>query len=153
MQLLLKMGLASSRFQNIGSTQYLLWLVFSTVSRKEWLHFYFLNNSVKSKPIWIIFGIYRILKKFYINIFEPVHHTWKMSPLYLVKCNIHASDGTCISSLKQEAQLSLRDGATRACQFKSCQLLNESPFTSPRLKWIKLIVLSWEGYELAANFT
>jgi len=47
--------------------------------------FVFFNNSVKIKPIWIIFGIQNpeeVLHK----CFEPVHHTGKMSPRYLVKC-------------------------------------------------------------------
>ena len=68
-----------------------IWLVFHykySVSPKKWTSFYFLNNSVKNKPIWIYFLVHRILKKFYMSVFEPVHHTWKMSLLYLVKLSL-----------------------------------------------------------------
>ena len=55
----------------------------TTLCSKKWAHFYFLNNSIKNRPIWVMFGIQNpeeILRKYF------VHHTWKMSPLYLVKC-------------------------------------------------------------------
>ena len=33
--------------------------------------------------------------------FVPVHHVWKMLPLYLRKCRYHARDRSCVASLKK----------------------------------------------------
>jgi len=60
--------------------------------------------------------VYRILKKFYISVLNLSNAPAKMLPLYLVKCRIHASDESCISSLKKV------DGSKIASCFVTWQL-------------------------------
>ena len=67
---------------------------------KMWPHLYFLITLSKINLFSIMFGM-RNPEEILQKCFEPVHHTWKMSPLYLGKCRIHASDRTCVSSLKK----------------------------------------------------
>ena len=72
----------------------------ATVCPKKWLYIFIFWITVKNKPIWIVFGTRNL---------EEILHKWlwtcpphlKMSPLYNVKWRIHASDRTCISSLKK----------------------------------------------------
>jgi len=51
-------------------------LIKSTLCLKN-VHIVFLNNSVKNKQIWIIFGTKSLRNS---TCFEPVHHTWRMLP-------------------------------------------------------------------------
>ena len=53
-------------------------------------HFIFLNNSVKINR-FEYFVVNSIVNKFHVYDYESVHHNWKMSPLYLVKCTTYAS--------------------------------------------------------------
>ena len=79
---------------------------------KKWPHFYFLNHSARNQPIWITFGT-KNPEEIYISYSEPVHHIWKMPPLYLGKCKkmqlnmLWAHEITFISSSAKKCPLQL----------------------------------------------
>ena len=95
-----------------------------TLCPKKWPHFYFLNSSVKNKPIWTIFGKQNPDEILHNNIVsEPVHHTWKMSPMYFVKCRKYhiqqQQQLECSESMKSRLFLHQR----KKCQLKlHCEL-------------------------------
>ena len=65
--------------------------VFQLLSQVQYVHcvpktstYMFVNNLVQNKPIFIIL-VYEILKKFGTSVKKIAHHTFKMSPHYLVR--------------------------------------------------------------------
>jgi len=61
--------------------------------------FYFINNSIKSQVICIIFCTHDP-EEISVSDMLHVHHSWKVLPLYFVKGRSYASDQISIASLK-----------------------------------------------------
>jgi len=77
---------------------------------------YFFNNLDEIQLIWIIL-VHRILNKFHISKFEPVHHAWNMLLLYLAKLGSYYADWSYIAPSTGECLLN----SQLFCHTKTCK--------------------------------
>ena len=96
-------ALSNSRWQCKCTSFISSWLLICNACSQKVRHCYFLNISIKIKPILknntrnpeYIWRIWRDVRDY-----EFVHHIWKMSPHHLVKCR-------CLSSVRLRSYITI----------------------------------------------